>query len=62
MLKIQGNPESAGKAFRLPINFVKKLDRIACINNLSLNHLIIQCLDYALHEIKKDDEKKPQEK
>ena len=51
MLKIQGKPETVSKTLRLPINVVRKLDRIACINNLSLNQIVIQCLNYALHGI-----------
>ena len=62
MLKIQGKPESVSKTFRLPKDMIEKLDRIACINNLSLNQLVIQCLDYALHNIDTGDNKKPQEK
>ena len=51
MLKIQGKPETASKTFRLPINVVRKLERVACKNNLSQNQLAIQYLTYALHEI-----------
>ncbi len=62
MLKIQGKPECASKTFRLPKDMIEKLDKIACINNLSLNQLVIQCLDYALHNIDAGDNEKPQEK
>ena len=58
MLKIQGKPETISKTLRLPISVVKKLDRIACINNLSLNQIVIQCLNYALHEIDTAGEEK----
>lgn len=57
MLKIQKRPETVSKTFRLPINVVRKLDRIAYINNLSLNQIAIQCLNYALREIDMVDEK-----
>ncbi len=57
MLKIQKRPETVSKTFRLPINVVRKLDRIAYINNLSLNQIVIQCLNYALREIDMVDEK-----
>ncbi len=62
MLKIQGKPEFVSKTFRLPIDMIRKLDKIAYINNLSLNQLVIQCLDYALHNIDTGDNEKPQEK
>lgn len=51
MLKIQGKPECARKTFRLPIEMAEKLHRIACINNLTQTELVIQCLNFALHEI-----------
>ena len=62
MLKIQGKPETASKTFRLPINVVRKLERVACKNNLSQNRLAIQCLNYALHKIDTEGKEKPQEK
>ena len=34
MLKIQGKPETASKTFRLPLDIVESLYRIACINKL----------------------------
>ena len=59
MLKVQGKPESASKTFRLPIDMIEKLDRIAYKNNISVNQLVIQCLDYALNDIDTGEEKKP---
>ena len=58
MLKIQGKPETVSKTFRLPVNVVRKLDRIAYINNLSLNQIVIQCLNFSLNEIDLADEEK----
>ena len=58
MLKIQKRPETVSKTFRLPINVVRKLDRIAYINNLSLNQIVIQCLNFSLNEIDSSDEEK----
>lgn len=51
MLKIQGKPESISKTFRLPIDMIEKLDKIAYKNNISLNQLVIQCLDFAIDNI-----------
>ncbi len=51
MLIIQGKPEYSSKTFRLPLDMVEKLDKIAYKNNISLNQLVIQCLNYALHDI-----------
>ncbi len=51
MLRIQGKSESASKTFRLPIDMIEKLDKIAYKNNISLNQLVIQCLDFAIDNI-----------
>ena len=58
MLKIQENPETVSKTFRLPINVVRRLDRTAYINNLSLNQIVIQCLNFSLNEIDTAGEEK----
>lgn len=51
MLKIQGKPESVSKTFKLPKPLVEKLDRITYENNISLNQLVIQCLNFAFDNI-----------
>ncbi|MDE7301897.1 MAG: Arc family DNA-binding protein [Oscillospiraceae bacterium] len=43
------------KTFRLPEEIVEKLDAIAGKNGLSLNRLVIQCLEYALENIDEND-------
>ena len=58
MLKIQKEPNCIGKTFRLPKELAEKLERIACKNNMSQNRLVIQCLNYALHEINTEAEEK----
>lgn len=55
MLIIQGKPECISKTFRLPTDMVDKLDKIAYKNNISLNQLVTQCLNYALHDIQDVD-------
>ncbi len=62
MLKIQGKPESVSKTFRLPKELTEKLDRIACINNISLNQIVIQSLTYAFNDIDTKDIEKTQGK
>lgn len=57
MLKIQGKPESVSKTFKLPKPLVEKLDKIAYENNLSLNQLVIQCLNFAFDNIDTGEEK-----
>ena len=58
MLKIQEEQNCINKTFKLPNELTKKLERVACKNNLSQNQLAIQCLNYALHEIDTAGEEK----
>lgn len=56
MFKVKrGYDDNVYKTFRLPTKLVEKLDAIAGKNELSLNRLVIQCLEYALENIDKDD-------
>ncbi len=56
MFKVQkGYDGMVTKTFRLPEKLVKNLDAIAGKNELSLNKLVIQCLEYAIENIDKDD-------
>ena len=52
MFKLQkGYDEYVTKTFRLPKEFVEELEKLAFENNLSLNQLVIQCLNYALDNL-----------
>lgn len=51
MWKIQKGYESVTKSFRLPVELVEQLDKLAYENNLSLNQLVIQCLRYSLENL-----------
>lgn len=56
MFKVQrGYDGMVNKTFRLPEEIVEKLDAIAGKNGLSLNRLVIQCLEYALENIDEND-------
>ena len=55
MLKIQKGYDSESKTFRLPIELIERLEVIATQNKLSLNQLVIQCLNYAVNSL--DEEK-----
>jgi len=58
MFKIQKGYDSESKTFRLPIELIGKLEALAGNNKLSLNQLVIQCLNYAVENLENDDEKK----
>ena len=51
MWKIQKGYDTVSKSFRLPIELVDELDKLAYENNLSLNQLVIQCLNFALENL-----------
>lgn len=56
MFKVKrGYDDNVYKTFRLPTKLVEKLDAIAGKNELSLNRLVIQCLEYALENIDEND-------
>ncbi len=49
-------PEHTNKTFRMPTELVKQLEVLAQNKNVSLNNLVIQCCEYALANIEKDEE------
>lgn len=55
MLEIEKGYESVNKTFRIPINIVEQLERLAGENNTSVNKVVIQCLQYSLNNISTKD-------
>ncbi|MBQ4095857.1 MAG: hypothetical protein IJC65_05455 [Oscillospiraceae bacterium] len=55
MWKIQKGYDSVSKSFRLPVELVDKLEKLAFDNNLSLNQLVIQCLNYAVDNLESEE-------
>lgn len=55
MFKIQKGYDTENKSFRLPIELVEDLNKLAYKYNLSLNQLVVQCLRYALENLEEDD-------
>ena len=55
MWKIKKGYVSVNKSFRLPEELANKIDNLALKNNLSINQLVIQCLNYAINNL--DDTK-----
>ncbi len=51
MWKIQKGCDPVRKSFRLPEELVKKIETLAFNNNLSINQLVIQCLNYAVNNL-----------
>lgn len=43
--------EYQNKTFRIPVELVKELEDVASVNNISVNKLVIQSLQYALDNL-----------
>lgn len=57
MFKIQKGYDSESKTFRLPVDLIEQLENLAAQNKLSLNQLVIQCLNYAVSNLDPDAQK-----
>ena len=53
MLKIPKGYDSISKTFRLPIELVDEMEKLASENKISLNKLVVQCLIYAMDNTEK---------
>lgn len=51
MFKIEKGYDTVTKTFRLPEEMVSRLEKIAHTNKLSLNQLVIQCLNFAINNL-----------
>jgi len=50
MFKVQ-KEEYINKTFRIPIDLLKQLEKLAQNEKVSLNNLVIQCCKYALDNV-----------
>lgn len=48
--------EYVNKTFRLPIDIIDTLDVVAKEKNTSLNRVVIQCLEYAIENMDRENE------
>lgn len=46
--------EYQNKTFRIPSEIIKELEIVASKNNISVNRLVIQCLQYSLDNLDED--------
>ncbi|GAP41166.1 toxin-antitoxin system HicB family antitoxin [Flexilinea flocculi] len=51
----KGCISAVSKTFRFPESLNSELEKIAKENNISLNNLVVQCLEFALENIEKDE-------
>lgn len=54
MFEIKKNTASS-KTIRMPDELIDKLERLAAKNDISFNQLVVQCCEYALENLKKND-------
>ncbi len=47
-------PEHINKTFRMPVELVSELEKLAQEKEVSLNQLVIQCCQYALRHLDKN--------
>ena len=57
MFRIE-KPEMINKTFRLPLELVEKLSKVAQNQNISLNNLVKQCCEYALSNLDENSSQK----
>ena len=55
MWKIKKGYNSINKTLRLPEEMVESMEKLAFQNNISLNQLVIQCLDFALENLETEE-------
>ena len=48
-------PTSSNKTVRMPDTLIEKLEKLASLNDISFNQLVIQCCEYALNELEKNE-------
>lgn len=63
MFKVKkGKTDYENKSLRLPKNLIEEVQRIADENDVSFNNLAIQCMEYAINNMEKEDVEKPTKK
>lgn len=50
--------EYANKTFRLPVDLIEKMEKIAQEKGISLNNLVVQCCNYALDNLEENKKQK----
>lgn len=48
--------ECVNKTFRIPLDLLQRLETVAQQSNVSVNKLVVQCCEYALKNLKQEEE------
>lgn len=59
MFSIKSYDAYVNKSFRLPVEVVKNLERIASSKNISVNNLVLQMIEFCLNDLESSEEKVP---
>jgi predicted DNA-binding ribbon-helix-helix protein len=54
MFKISSGYDTVTRTIRIPEYMYSKLSRLASNNKISVNQLIVQCIDYSLNNLQED--------
>lgn len=55
MFKIPKGYESVTKTIRIPLPMASELEKLAVKNSISLNQLVISCIEFALDNTERED-------
>jgi len=47
--------ESLNKTIRMPSNLIEQLEKLAHVNDISFNQIVIQCCEYALSHLSEEN-------
>lgn len=50
--------ESSNKTIRMPNDLIEQLEKLAAVNDISFNQIVIQCCQYALENLDMDETSK----
>ena len=56
MFKVKRGYDSETKTFGLPTEMIEQLEIVAAENKISLNQLVVQCLNYALENLEEPEQ------
>ncbi|MBP0972367.1 MAG: hypothetical protein J5851_00510 [Oscillospiraceae bacterium] len=49
-------PSASNKTIRMPDTLIEKLEKLAAQHDISFNQLVVQCCEYAIDHLDKDEQ------
>lgn len=50
-------PTSSNRTIRMPDSLIEKITKLAVKQDISFNRVVVQCCEYAINNLPKDDDK-----